>query len=82
MPVSHRCKQWKTIWSTLFWSIYKFSYEFSSTAHLINSSVYQPRLVIKKFHYELLEIIAAKCLTSFCRKTNSRFEEAWKAVQE
>ena len=44
--------------------------------------MYQPRVVIKKFRYELLEIIAAKRLTSFHRKTNSKFEEAWKVVQE
>ena len=82
MPVLNRCKQWKTIWSTVFWAIYKFSYEFSTSVHLINSPVYQPRVVIKKFRYELLQIIAAKHLTSFHRKTNSRFEEAWKVVQE
>ena len=76
MPVFNRCKQWKIIWSTVFWAIYKFSYEFSSSAHLINSLVHQPRVVIKKFQYELLQIIAAKRLTSFRRKTNSRFEEA------
>ena len=82
MPVSHRCKQWKTIWSTVFWAIYKFSYEFSNSAHLINSPVYQPRVVIKKFCYELLQIIAAKRLTSFHHKTNRRFKEAWKVIQE
>ena len=82
MPVLNHCKQWKTIWSTVFWAIYKFSYEFSSSAHLINSPAYQPRVVIKKFHYELLQIIAAKRLTSFRHKTNSRFEEAWRMVQE
>ena len=35
MPVSYQCKPWKTLWSTVFWAIYKFSYEFSSSAHLI-----------------------------------------------
>ena len=44
--------------------------------------MYQPRVIIKKFHYELLQIIAAKRLTSFRHKTNSKFEEAWKVVQE
>ena len=82
MPVLDRCKQWKIIWSTVFWAIYKFSYEFSSSAHLINCPVYQPCVIIKKFHHELLQIIAAKHLMSFRCKTNSRFEEAWKVVQE
>ena len=82
MPISHHCKQWKTIWSSVFWAIYKFSYKFSSSAHLINSPVYQPRVVIKTFQDELLQIIAAKHLTSFHCKTNNRFEEAWKVVQE
>ena len=82
MPVLNHCKQWKAIWSTIFWAIYTFSNEFSNSAHLINSPVHQPCVVIKNFCYELLEIIAAKCVTSFCCKTNIRFKEAWKVVQE
>ena len=51
-------------------------------AHLINSPIYQPCVVIQKFHYELFVIIIAQCIMLDYHKTNQCFEEVWKVVED